>query len=446
MLTNSPRGTNDILPNSVGDWNYVEGEIRNLCRRFGYQEIRTPIFEHTELFQRGIGEGTDVVDKEMYTFNDRGGRSITLRPENTASAMRAYLQNKLYADSNLVKLFYIGSMFRYDRPQAGRLREFHQFGVEAVGEANPAVDAEVILLAINLLEGLGLKDLELCLNSVGCPKCRSQYRTMLQDFFRDKLDELCEDCQSRFERSPLRILDCKADSDKPYMADAPKITDCLCDECRDHFEGVKKLLTKAGVKYTLDHRLVRGLDYYTRTAFEIKYAPLGAQSTVAGGGRYDGLIEEMGGNPTPSVGFATGIERLLLALEKQGLLPEKNNTTDAYIVALGENAQTEAFKIMMDLRKAGLSVGMDYAGRSMKAQMKQANKAGALCAVILGDDEIAEGVAMLRNMTDSEQNKVPVADLVKEINTVVGLAQLKKFATGTNAQASIEKLAESLKQ
>ena len=225
MLTNAPRGTKDILPDSVGDWNYVEGEIRELCRRFGYSEIRTPIFEHTELFQRGIGEGTDVVDKEMYTFTDRGDRSITLRPENTASAVRAYLQNKLYAESNLVKLFYIGSMFRYDRPQAGRMREFHQFGVEALGEANPAVDAEVILLAMSLLGGLGLKDLELSINSVGCPKCRSKYRTMLQDFFQDKLDDLCEDCRSRFDRSPLRILDCKKDSDKPYMADAPKITD-----------------------------------------------------------------------------------------------------------------------------------------------------------------------------------------------------------------------------
>lgn len=415
MLTNAPRGTKDILPDTVGDWNYVEEKIRDLCRRFGYQEIRTPIFEHTELFQRGIGEGTDVVDKEMYTFTDRGGRSVTLRPENTASAMRAYLQNKLYADSNLVKLFYIGSMFRYDRPQAGRLREFHQFGVEAVGEANPAVDAEVILLAIKLLEGLGLKDLELCLNSVGCPKCRGQYRTMLQDFFRDKLDDLCEDCQSRFERSPLRILDCKEDSSKPYMADAPKITDCLCDDCREHFEGLKKLLTKSGVGYTLDHRLVRGLDYYTRTAFEIKYAPLGAQSTVAGGGRYDGLIEEMGGNPTPSVGFATGIERLLLALEKQNLLPDKNRSVDAYVVALGENAQTEAFKLMMDLRDSGKAVAMDFAGRSMKAQMKQANKLNAKFAIIMGDDEISEGVVMLRNMADSNQEKVAMADVVSKI-------------------------------
>ena len=415
MLTNAPRGTKDILPDTVGDWNYVEGEIRELCRRFGYREIRTPIFEHTELFQRGIGEGTDVVDKEMYTFTDRGERSITLRPENTASAVRAYLQNKLYAQSNLVKLFYIGSMFRYDRPQAGRMREFHQFGVEALGEANPAVDAEVILLAMNLLEGLGLKDLELSINSVGCPKCRSKYRTMLQDFFRDKLEDLCEDCRSRFERSPLRILDCKKDSDKPYMADAPKITDCLCEECADHFAKLKELLTSAGISFTHDPRLVRGLDYYTKTAFEIKYPPLGAQSAVAGGGRYDGLIEEMGGNPTPAVGFATGLERLLLALESQNLLPEKNRSVDAYVVALGEAAQAEGFKLLNSLRQQGLSAAMDFAGRSMKAQMKQANKLGAKYSVILGEDEIAEGVVMLRSMEDSSQAKVPMNQVAEKI-------------------------------
>ena len=415
MLTNAPRGTKDILPDTVGDWNYVEGEIRELCRRFGYSEIRTPIFEHTELFQRGIGEGTDVVDKEMYTFTDRGERSITLRPENTASAVRAYLQNKLYAQSNLVKLLYIGSMFRYDRPQAGRMREFHQFGVEALGEANPAVDAEVILLAMNLLEGLGLKDLELSINSVGCPKCRSKYRTMLQDFFRDKLEDLCEDCRSRFERSPLRILDCKKDSDKPYMADAPKITDCLCEECAEHFAKLKELLTSAGISFTHDPRLVRGLDYYTKTAFEIKYPPLGAQSAVAGGGRYDGLIEEMGGNPTPAVGFATGLERLLLALESQNLLPEKNRSVDAYVVALGEAAQAEGFKLLNSLRQQGLSAAMDFAGRSMKAQMKQANKLGAKYSVILGEDEIAEGVVMLRSMEDSSQVKVPMNQVAEKI-------------------------------
>ena len=419
MLTNAPRGTKDILPENVAGWNYVEQKIRDICARFGYEEIRTPMFEHTELFHRGIGEGTDVVDKEMYTFEDRGGRSITLRPENTASAVRAYLQNKLYGDSALTKLFYIGSMFRYDRPQAGRMREFHQFGVEALGEANPAVDAEIILLAMEFLKSLGLKDLKLSLNSVGCPSCRPAYRKALQDYFQPHLEELCGDCKDRFERSPLRILDCKADADKEFMAGAPKITDCLCDECRDHFEQIQSLLTEAGVEFELDPRLVRGLDYYTKTAFEIKYAPLGAQSAVAGGGRYDGLIEEMGGNPTPAVGFATGLERVLLALEKQGLLPETKKQTDAFVVALGEAAQKPAFRLLQELRGAGLKALMDYAGRSMKAQMKQAGKAGARFALILGEDEIKENAVMLKDMEKSQQQKVSLDEVIDQIQNSI---------------------------
>ena len=417
MLTNAPRGTKDILPENVAGWNYVEQKIRDICARFGYEEIRTPMFEHTELFHRGIGEGTDVVDKEMYTFEDRGGRSITLRPENTASAVRAYLQNKLYGDSALTKLFYIGSMFRYDRPQAGRMREFHQFGVEALGEANPAVDAEIILLAMEFLKSLGLKDLKLSLNSVGCPSCRPAYRQALQEYFRPHLEELCGDCKDRFERSPLRILDCKADADKEFMAGAPKITDCLCDECREHFEQVQSLLTEAGVEFELDPRLVRGLDYYTKTAFEIKYAPLGAQSAVAGGGRYDGLIEEMGGTPTPAVGFATGLERVLLALEKQGLLPDARKQTDAFVVALGEAAQKPAFRLLQQLRGAGLTALMDYAGRSMKAQMKQAGKAGARFALILGEDEIKENAVMLKDMKKSQQQKVSLDEVIDQITS-----------------------------
>lgn len=415
MLTNAPRGTKDILPDTVGEWTYVEQKIRDLCSRYGYREIRTPMFEHTELFHRGIGEGTDVVDKEMYTFKDRGDRSITLRPENTASAVRAYLQNKLYGDSSLTKLFYIGSMFRYDRPQAGRMREFHQFGIEALGEENPAVDAEVILLAVDFLRSLGLKDLELSLNSVGCPSCRPVYRKALQDYFRDKLDDLCDDCKDRFDRSPLRILDCKVDADKPFMKDAPRITDCLCDACQDHFHMVQEYLSHAGISFQLDPRLVRGLDYYTKTAFEIKYAPLGAQSAVAGGGRYDGLIEEIGGKPTPAVGFATGLERVLLALEKQGLLPEQDRKTDGFVIALGDAAQLPAFGLLEKLRRAGLKAGMDYAGRSMKAQMKQANKAGARYALIVGEEEVKESCVQLKNMATSEQQKVSFDNIVEKL-------------------------------
>ena len=415
MLTNGPRGTKDILPDTVGQWLYVEQKVRELCSRYGYKEIRTPMFEHTELFLRGIGETTDVVEKEMYTFTDRGGRSVTLRPENTAAAVRAYLQNKLYADADLTKLFYIGSMFRYDRPQAGRLREFHQFVVEALGGDNPAVDAEIILLAVNFLQSLGLQELELSLNSVGCPNCRPVYRKRLQEFFADKLDGLCEDCRSRYDRNPMRILDCKVEGCKKLSIGAPEITDCLCDDCREHFVKVQELLTSAGVSFKLDPRLVRGLDYYTKTAFEVQYAPLGAQSAVAGGGRYDGLIEEIGGKPTPAVGFAVGLERVLLALEKQALLPEQADAMDAFVVGLGEAAQPAAFRLLADLRAAGLSAGMDFAGRSMKAQMKQANKANAHFALILGEDEVKESAVMLKNMQTSEQHKIAIDEVIKKL-------------------------------
>ena len=416
MLTNAPRGTKDILPDTVGHWTYVEEKIRKICKHYGFHELRTPIFEHTELFQRGIGEGTDVVDKEMYTFTDRGSRSITLRPENTASAVRAYLQNKLYGDNSLVKLFYMGSMFRYDRPQAGRMREFHQFGVESIGAESPLSDAEIIMLAVDFLQSLGMKDLSLSLNSVGCPRCRPKYREALKAYFREHLGELCRDCNDRFGRSPLRILDCKIDADKPFMAGAPKITDCLCDECKDHFERVKKLLTEAGIDFVLDPRLVRGLDYYTKTAFEIKYLPLGAQSAVAGGGRYDGLIEEMGGKRTPAVGFATGLERVLLALEKQNLLPENAPAEDAFVVALGDVAKEPAFCLLAKLRRAGLTASMDFAGRSMKAQMKQANKMHARFALILGEDEVKEDTVMMKDMVASKQEKVPLAEIIETIN------------------------------
>ena len=412
MLINGPRGTKDILPDTVAQWTHVEKVIRELCARYGYHEIRTPIFEHTELFLRGIGETTDVVEKEMYTFTDRGERSLTLRPENTASVVRSYLQNKLYAADALVKLFYIGSMFRYDRPQAGRYREFHQFGVEALGEASPAVDAEIIVLAVEFLRALGLQELKLHLNSVGCPKCRPVYREKLQEFFRPHLEELCTDCRSRFERNPLRLLDCKNEHCHALAEDAPRITDCLCDECRTHFAEVQSYLTAAGVPFELDANLVRGLDYYTKTAFEVKYTPLGAQSAVAGGGRYDGLVEEVGGPPTPGIGFAVGLERVLLALEKQGLLPENQEAVDVFVVALGEAAQIPAFKLLHELRVAKLSAAMDFAGRSMKAQMKQANKKNARFVAILGEDEVKEASALLKDMKTSEQKKLALKDFV----------------------------------
>ena len=406
MLTKAPRGTKDILPDEVYAWQFIESKIKNICARYGYEEIRTPTFEHTELFKRGIGENTDVVDKEMYTFTDRGDRSLTLRPENTAAVVRAYLENKLYGQKPLNKLYYVGSMFRYDRPQAGRQREFHQFGIEALGEASPFLDAEIIILAVQFLREIGLKNLSLALNSVGCPNCRPRYRELLQDYFRDKLGDLCRDCNERFERSPMRILDCKVDGDKEFMANAPAMLDCLCDECKAHFAAVRDNLRAAGVDFTLDTRLVRGLDYYTRTAFEIKCADLGAQSAVAGGGRYDKLVEEIGGAPTPAVGFAVGLERVLLLLAKQNLLPPAEAKVEVFVVAMDKSMTQAAFLLGQELRQAGICAAFDYGGRSFKAQMREANRLAATYVIILGEDEIKNNYVTLKNMESGEQRQI----------------------------------------
>lgn len=419
MLTMGPRGTKDILPKDVQNWRYIENVIRDTCRLFDYEEIRTPIFEHTELFLRGIGSTTDVVEKEMYTFTDRGDRSITLRPENTAAVVRSYLENKLYAETVPSKLFYIGPMFRYDRPQAGRYRQFHQFGVEAIGTQSPMIDAEVILLAVQILNKLGLQDLTLQLNSVGCPTCRKEYRDRLQAFLAEKKDGLCEDCKSRFDRNPMRILDCKHDKCQELTQGAPEIADCLCDECQTHFSAVQEILTAAGVPFILNPRLVRGLDYYTKTAFEIQYAPLGAQSAVCGGGRYDGLVEECGGNPTPGIGFAIGIERVLLALEKQNLLPSHDQSIDAFVMLLDKNAQAqvEGMKVVTALRQHGFSAEIDFAGRSLKAQMKQANRQNARYAILLGEDEIKNNTVMIKNMQTGEQKQGTIEDMLTSLKS-----------------------------
>lgn len=415
MLTTGPRGTKDILPDTSGQWCYVEKKVREICELYGYKEIRTPIFEHTELFLRGIGETTDIVEKEMYSFIDRGKRNITLRPENTAAVVRAFLEHKLYADNQLNKLFYIGPMFRYDRPQAGRYRQFHQFGIEAIGSSNAAVDAEIIILASQVLRSLGLEELKLNINSVGCPKCRPVYREKLQAFLRDKLEGLCADCQSRFNRNPMRILDCKNQKCVELSQGAPEMVDCLCEDCSDHFDQLKDLLHIANIDFVLNPRLVRGLDYYTKTAFEIQYAPLGAQSAVCGGGRYDGLIEECGGNHTPAIGFAIGLERVLLALEKQNLLPDLKRSLDAFIVPLGLEAQPIAFKILCDLRSGGLKSDMDFTGKSLKSQMKQANKLNAKYAIIIGEDEVKEASVMLKDMQTGEQEKFEAKNLVNKL-------------------------------
>lgn len=413
MLTSGPRGTKDILPGAVEQWQQFECLVRDMCRRYNYHEIRTPVFEHTELFQRGVGETTDIVEKEMYTFLDRGARSITLRPEGTAAVVRSFIENKLYANPQPTKLYYMGPMFRYDRPQAGRFRQFHQFGVEAVGAAGPAIDAEVIALAVNMLQELGLADLKIFINSVGCPQCRPVYRETLQQFLRERVAGLCGDCQSRYDRNPLRILDCKNPGCGELTQGAPAVTECLCTDCADHFSRLKALLSGIGVAYSVNPRLVRGLDYYTKTAFEIQYQLLGAQSAVCGGGRYDGLIEQCGGEPTPGIGFGMGIERVLLALEKQGLSTEAAKPVDVFLAAMGDTAYDTAFGLLLKLRAAGLVAEIDYIGRSLKAQMKYAAKLPARFVAILGEEEITQQAVSLRDMISGEQTKVPWDKLIE---------------------------------
>lgn len=411
MLTKRPRGTNDFLPDETAKWQYVENMLREICRQFGYAELRTPIFEETALFLRGVGDTTDIVQKEMYTFEDTGGRSLTLRPENTASAVRAYVENKLFAGQQPVRLFYMGPMFRYERPQAGRFRQFHQFGVECFGAASPAADAEVIALAWEFYRRLGLQGLELNLNSVGCPKCRPVYRQALQDFLRPHLDELCPTCQERFEKNPLRILDCKNPQCQQLLQGVPTTLDALCDDCREHFNSVQEYLQAAAIPYHLNTKLVRGLDYYTNTAFEILLSDIGAQSAVCGGGRYNGLVEELGGKPAPGVGFALGMERVFSALNAQGLELPAESGLDVFVAVLDKQAHTQAFQLACELRRSGLAVGYDTLERSLKAQLKYADSQKAAYTLLVGGDELARGSVVLRDMQSSEQNEFPLAEV-----------------------------------
>ena len=415
MAINRPRGTNDFLPADTAKWQELEALLRSMCRDYGFGELRTPLFEETELFQRGVGETTDIVQKEMYTFNDHGGRSLTLRPENTASACRAYVENKLYGQVQPVKLFYIGPMFRYEKPQSGRFRQFHQFGLEILGSAAPTADAEIIAFVWDLYQNrLAIKNLCLEINSVGCPQCRAAYRTALQDYFRPMLDRLCETCQGRFQRNPMRIFDCKSQEDQALCQDAPSITDYLCQDCRDHFEQVKLLLDAAGIPYTVNPRMVRGLDYYTKTAFEIVVDNIGAQAAVCGGGRYDGLIEEIGGEPTPGVGVALGMERVFSALAAQGDDIETNHDLNVYlVVAGGHGAAAAAFKLADQLRRAGLACELDFADKSFKAQLKAANRLKAEYAVIIGDDEVKTGCATVKHMESGEQQSLALDEVKK---------------------------------
>ncbi|NMB20264.1 MAG: histidine--tRNA ligase [Firmicutes bacterium] len=418
-LTSRPRGTNDIIPGDIELWLELEEKIRQVCHAFGYKELRTPLFEHTELFQRGIGDATDIVEKEMYTFEDRGHRSITLRPEGTAPLVRAYIENNLGSGSLPVKLFYYGPMFRYERPQAGRYRQFTQFGCEALGSADPLLDVETIALPLALYESCGLTGFEVELNSIGCPSCRGAYREKLIEFFAPHTDHLCKSCQGRLERNPMRLLDCKVESCQAIMEDAPVITEYLCTDCAHHFSGVRSYLDEFGIPYKLNPRLVRGFDYYTRTVFEVVSSELGSQNAIGAGGRYDGLVEEVGGKPTPAVGYAVGVERLLLALKSQGKLQADMPGPNLYLAHFGGATKMKAAYVAQTLRKQGLWVELDYADRSVKAQMKAANKLNSRFVLVIGEDELANNRAVVRDMQSGQEASVSLDD-VGELTKIVG--------------------------
>lgn len=407
MAVNAPKGTKDMLPGEAYRWHWVEALMRGIAGTYGYREIRTPIFEHTELFLRGVGDTTDIVQKEMYTFEDKGGRSITLKPEGTAGAVRAYIENGLQNEPQPVKMYYISPIFRYERPQKGRLREHHQFGVEVFGAAEPTVDAEVISLAQNVLTGIGIKKLSLEINSVGCPECRAVYHEKLKEYLKDRLTDMCGTCRERFDRNPLRILDCKVEGCKAIVKDAPKMIDYLCEDCKGHFTRVQECLTAAGIGFGVNPLIVRGLDYYTKTVFEFISDDIGAQATVCGGGRYDTLVETLGGAATPGMGFGMGIERLLLVMEALGIEIPAPSQCDVFIVTIGDAAREKGFALLSELRKAGIAADMDHIGRGVKAQFKYADKLGARYVLTLGEDEIAKGKVQCKDMrTGGEQGLV----------------------------------------
>ncbi len=406
--TQAPKGTEDLLPADSYRWQYLEENFKEVCDNFGYYEIRMPTFEYTELFERGVGDTTDVVQKQMYTFLDKGGRSITLRPEGTASVVRSFLQNSIYAQPMPMKAFYNVPCFRYENKHKGRLREFHQFGIEAFGAKNPSIDAEVVSLAVTFLKRVGLSDLSVHINSIGCPECRKKYNEALKEYLRPKLEKLCDTCKERFERNPLRIIDCKSEICQKEVAGAPSLLDYVCDECKEHFEAFKKNLELLGISYEIDDGIVRGLDYYTKTVFEIISGPF----TVCGGGRYDGLVEELGGDHTPAIGFGLGIERLLIRLDELGVKIPKKNKIDLYVVPLGERAYEYAQKLVYELRKAKINTETDHIGRGLKPQMKYADKIGAQNTLVLGDNEIDSGIFKIKNMQTGEQTEVAADKII----------------------------------
>lgn len=404
-----PNGTEDVLPKDVYKWHTVEKITRDTAESFGFSELRFPTFENTDLFLRSVGETTDVVQKEMYTVKAKE-TEFTLRPEGTAGAIRAMLQNGLLNEALPQKIFYIISCFRHERPQAGRLREFHQFGLEMAGSPAPTADAEVICLAKNILDRLGLKNIELHINSIGCPTCRAKYHEALKAFFEPHKDELCDTCKERLVKNPMRLLDCKSPEDREIAKDAPVILDYLCEECSEHFAKLKKYLDNAGIAYTVDPKIVRGLDYYTKTVFEFITTEIGAQGTVCGGGRYDGLIEQLGGQHTPALGFGMGIERLLLVMDKQNCDYLSSKKCDIYFATMGDAALEKAMELTRGLREYGYCAEYDLMGRGIKAQMKYANKIGAVYTVVLGDNELADGKAKLKEMESGKETEILLND------------------------------------
>ncbi len=414
----APRGTRDILPGEVEKWRYLESFAHDLCRVYNYAEIRTPIFEYTELFQHGVGEDTDIVSKEMYTFQDKGGRQLTLRPENTAAVVRAYLENRLDATPQPVKLYYIGPMFRYDRPGAGRYRQFHQFGVEAFGSKEPSLDAEIIHLAYEFYRRLGISGLKLEINSIGCSTCRPPYLAKLKNYFKIYLNSLCLDCQKRFEQNPLRILDCKKEKCRRTFTAVPALKDNLCSECDTHFTLLQEELTALHLPFTINSFMVRGLDYYTKTVFEFISPHLGAQNSLGGGGRYDDLVEICGGQPTPGIGFAIGLERVLLTLEEEDREYESDNLK-IYLAQIGRKNLPLAGKILRDFRNAGISCDRDYLGRSLKAQLRQANRLSVLLTLFLGGEELKENKVTLKIMSSGEQKLVSLDLLVEKVKEIL---------------------------
>lgn len=421
LITKKIKGTEDVLPKDSYRWQFVEDVMRRESKAYGFKEIRTPVFEHTELFQRGVGQTTDVVQKEMYTFDTKGGESVTLRPEGTAGAARAVLEHSLENDGLPIKASYFVSCYRYEKPQAGRLREFHQFGVEEYGTQSPLADAEIICVAQSIFDRLGIKQLRLEINSIGCPTCRAEYHKALREYFGARKEELCDTCNSRLEKNPMRILDCKSPICSKIAEGAPKITDYLCDECREHFEQVKKYLDVAGVEYTVNPTIVRGLDYYTKTVFEFVTDFIGAQGTVCGGGRYDGLIEELGGKHLPSLGFAMGMERLLMLMDKQGIEIPEPSSCDLYVATMGDKAKEKAFSLIKSVRDCGLIAETDVVGRGLRPQMKYADKIGAKFSLVLGDNEIEQNSAEVKNMTTGEKTTLALDETFAEKFSILQL-------------------------